>query len=186
MSDAAALPPSADAGPSGRSYGPLGRPYEYKHVEAPPRPAPKSAHGFVLGPKCRMLWARWYHEMAHGDELSTLPPNEVEEILDSAEMASRDMLPGLIYSEFPNLPRLRNRLLPVAGEIEPKFYVFVLRDDATWQGMNATTAAGQNKTPPKAPKQKEPPQQRAPKEVEDVEVSSEAEVEDLMDAEDEE
>ncbi|RDX43605.1 hypothetical protein OH76DRAFT_1560243 [Lentinus brumalis] len=137
MSDAPAPPRSADAVPSGRSYGPLGRPYEYKHVEAPPRPGPKTAYGFVLGPKCRMRWARWYHEMANGDELSTLPPDEVEHILDSAEMASRDMLPGLIYSEFPNLPRLRNRLLPVKGEIVPEFFVFVLRDDATWQGMNA-------------------------------------------------
>ena len=137
MSDDAAPSRSADAAPSDHSYGPLGRPYKYKHVEVAPRPAPKTAFGFVLGPKCRMRWARWYHEMANGDELSTLPPEEVEEILEGGEMAIRSLLPGLIYSEFPNLPRLRRRLLPVAGKIEPQFFLFVLRDDATWQGMNA-------------------------------------------------
>ncbi|CDO71406.1 hypothetical protein BN946_scf184908.g164 [Trametes cinnabarina] len=50
----------------------------------------------------------------------------------------RNVLPGLIYSEFPNLPRLHNRLLPVAGEITPQYYVFVLRDDTTAQGMTGT------------------------------------------------
>ena len=110
MSDDAAPSRSADAAPSDHSYGPLGRPYKYKHVEVAPRPAPKTAFGFVLGPKCRMRWARWYHEMANGDELSTLPPEEVEEILEGGEMAIRSLLPGLIYSEFPNLPRLRRRL----------------------------------------------------------------------------
>ncbi|RDX43603.1 hypothetical protein OH76DRAFT_1409988 [Lentinus brumalis] len=75
--------------------------------------------------------------MAHPDELATLTPEEVDKILISSERATRSMLPGLIYSEFPNLPRLRSRLLPIAGELEPKYYVFVLRDDATWQGMNA-------------------------------------------------
>ncbi len=130
MNDIANLRDAADAGP-------LGRPYKYKHVETAPRPAPKTAFGFVLGPKCRFRWARWYYEMAHPDELAALTPEEADETLEYAEMASRSMLPGLIYSEFPDLPRLRNHLLPVAGEIVPKYYVFVLRDDATWQGMNA-------------------------------------------------
>ena len=97
MSDDPAPSRSADAAPSDHSYGPLGRPYKYKHVEVAPRPAPKIAFGFVLGPKCRMRWARWYHEMANGDELSTLPPEEVEEILEGGEMAIRSLLPGLIY-----------------------------------------------------------------------------------------
>ncbi len=130
MNDIANRPDAADAGP-------LGRPYIYKHVETAPRLAPKTAFGFVLGPKCRLRWARWYYEMAHPDELATLTPEEADKILISSERATRSMLPGLIYSEFPNLPRLRSRLLPIAGELEPKYYVFVLRDDATWQGMNA-------------------------------------------------
>ncbi|KAI0715901.1 hypothetical protein C8T65DRAFT_738338 [Cerioporus squamosus] len=130
MPDAVTPARSADAGP-------LGRPYKYKHVETAPRPAPKTAYGFILGPKCCMRWARWYYKMANPGELATLSPEEAEELLQSAEGTSRNMLPGLIYSEFPNLPRLHNRLLPVAGEITPQYYIFVLRDDATWQGMNA-------------------------------------------------
>ncbi len=130
MNDIANLPQSAGAGP-------LGRPYKYKPVETAPRPAPKTAFGFVLGPKCRLWWARWFYEMAYPDKLATLTPEEADRVCHTVERTSRCMLPGLIYSEFPNLPRLRNRLLPVAGENVPQYYIFVLRDDATWQGMNA-------------------------------------------------
>ncbi|KAI0699527.1 hypothetical protein C8T65DRAFT_697632 [Cerioporus squamosus] len=48
------------------------------------------------------------------------------------------MLPSLLYCAFPNLPRLRNRILPVVdGELVPKHYVFVLRDDATRERLTA-------------------------------------------------
>ena len=117
---------------------PLGRPYEYKPVRAPQRPAPKTAFGFILDTECRLRWARWYCELTYGDKLSRLSPQEVDDELEEIELVSSWILPGLIYAEFPTLPRLRNRLLPVVdGLVVPEHYIFVLRDDATWLGMNA-------------------------------------------------
>ncbi|KAI0715899.1 hypothetical protein C8T65DRAFT_694548 [Cerioporus squamosus] len=132
MNDVANLPVSAD------ETEPLGQPYEYKHIRAHPRPAPKTAYGFLLDVKCRRRWARWYRELAYKDSLTTMSPQEADELLDDLELTTAAMLPSLIYSEFPALVPLRNRLLPVKdGNLVPQHYVFALRDDATWQGMMA-------------------------------------------------
>ncbi|RPD60368.1 hypothetical protein L227DRAFT_575440 [Lentinus tigrinus ALCF2SS1-6] len=132
MNAIAAMSPAQDPEP-------LGRPYEYKNIRIPPRPAPKTAFGFLLDSECRRRWTRWFCELAYEDELPTMTPEEVENLLDDVEFTCTRMLPGLIYHEFPNLPRLRNRVLPIVGrnyDDPPKYHVFVLRDDATWQGMN--------------------------------------------------
>ncbi|KAI0770578.1 hypothetical protein C8Q74DRAFT_1449133 [Fomes fomentarius] len=122
---------------------PLGRPYQYKPVRARPRPSPSVAFGFLLNTHCRLRWAKWYNELTYGpDYLTGKTPEEVQEALSDTEHAVRGMLPSLIYSEFPELYPLRNRLLPIVdGNTIVQYYIFVLRDDATWQGMKAPLTA---------------------------------------------
>ena len=116
----------------------LGTPYNYKEVRTRHRPAPKTAYGFLLNPECHRRWSRWYCELVYKDKLAKMSPQEAEEYANGMEPTAMSMLPGLIYSEFPTLPRLRNRALPVKdGHPVPQHYVFVLRDDATWEGMKA-------------------------------------------------
>ncbi|RPD70890.1 hypothetical protein L226DRAFT_615837 [Lentinus tigrinus ALCF2SS1-7] len=132
----ASVPTSSYSQPPGTES--LGLPYSYKIIRIPTRPAPNLAFGFVLDSECLGRWTRWYCELAYPGKLPTVAPQDVEDLLDSAKFACTRMLPGLIYHEFPNLPRLRNRVLPlVDGNVMPKHHIFVLRDDATWQGMNA-------------------------------------------------
>ncbi|RPD60370.1 hypothetical protein L226DRAFT_574355 [Lentinus tigrinus ALCF2SS1-7] len=135
MNAIAAMSPESSA----QDPEPLGRPYEYKMIRVPPRPAPKTAFGLLLDSECCRRWTRWYCELVYKDKFFIMTPQEIEEELDDFESTCTRMLPGLIYHEFPNLPRLRNRLLPVVDrnyDDPPKYHVFVLRDDATWQGMN--------------------------------------------------
>ncbi len=124
---------------------PLGpRPYKYKPVCIPSRPAPSVAFGFILDIHCRLRWAKWFHEYLFGpEELEGKTPEEVHMAHTDMEHAIRGVLPGLIYSEFPDLYPLRNRILPIV-ETDPyvQRYVFVLRDNATWQGMKAPLTAG--------------------------------------------
>ncbi|KAI0375923.1 hypothetical protein BV20DRAFT_1110233 [Pilatotrama ljubarskyi] len=77
-------------------------------------------------------------ELIFKDEFTTLSSEEADKMIDKMEGTTTLMLPGLISSEFSTLPRLSNRLLPVVdGDFAPEYYIFVLRDDATWQGMTA-------------------------------------------------
>ena len=126
------------AQPSASSDVSLGTPYNHDVLRAHRRPAPKTAYGFLLNPECHRRWSRWYCELVYKEDLATMSPKEAEELANSMERSAMTMLPGLIYSEFPTLPRLRNRLLPVIdGNPAPQHYVFVLRDDATLEGMKA-------------------------------------------------
>ncbi|RPD59348.1 hypothetical protein L226DRAFT_540404 [Lentinus tigrinus ALCF2SS1-7] len=130
MSDVATQISSQPSSPE-----PLDRPYDYRRVRVHPRPAPQTAYGFL---ECRRRWTRWYCELAYKDRLSTLSLDEADKLLKRLEFTTSAMLPGLIYSEFPALVPLRNRLLPIIdGNLVPQHYVFALRDDATWQGMLA-------------------------------------------------
>ncbi|KAI0770575.1 hypothetical protein C8Q74DRAFT_1369719 [Fomes fomentarius] len=139
MADTNPTPP-----PSSKAIdAPLGRPYQYKPVRARPRPSPSVAFGFLLNFQCRLHWAKWYDELTYGPEhLSGKTPEEAHEALVDMEYAIRAILPSLIYSEFPDLYPLRNRLLPIVdGNPIVQYYIFVLRDDATWQGLKAPLTA---------------------------------------------
>ncbi|RPD60356.1 hypothetical protein L226DRAFT_574343 [Lentinus tigrinus ALCF2SS1-7] len=133
MNAIAAMSPESSA----QDPEPLGRPYDHDHIRVPPRFAPKTAFGFLFDSECCRRWTRWYCELIYEDELPTMIPQEVEELLEDLESTCIRMLPSLIYHEFPNLPRLRNRLLPIVNRNDTTKYLFVLRDDATWQGLNA-------------------------------------------------
>ncbi|KAI0770577.1 hypothetical protein C8Q74DRAFT_1369721 [Fomes fomentarius] len=139
MADTTTPSPSSEA----TDY-PLGpRPYKYKPVCARSRPAPSVAFGFLLDIHCRLRWAKWFHEYLFGpEELTGKTPEEIHKAFTDMEHAIRGVLPGLIYSEFPDLYPLRNRVLPIV-ETDPyvQRYVFVLRDNATWQGMKAPLTA---------------------------------------------
>ena len=128
MADPKAPPPSTEESP-------LGPPYEYVGVRAYPRPCADTVYGFILDEQSRLRWARWYYEMAYPGKLLTMTPEETDRVLTFAERTMRSMLHGLIYHEFPDLPRLRNRLLPVKTRPSHKIYVFTLADDATPQGF---------------------------------------------------
>ncbi len=138
MADTTTPSPSSEA-----TYYPLGRPYMYKPVSARPRPSPSVAFGFLLDFHCRLRWAKWYNELSYGaDYLTEKTAEEVQEALSDTEHVVRAMLPGLIYSEFPELYPLRNRLLPIVdGNNTVQYYIFVLRDNATWEGMKAPLTA---------------------------------------------
>ncbi|RDX50725.1 hypothetical protein OH76DRAFT_1482130 [Lentinus brumalis] len=110
----------------------------YRPIHAKLRPAATHAFGFLLGPQIRRRWALWFYEHEYGDKLSTMTPEEADEEIEDFECITSTMLPSLLYILFPNLPRLRNRILPtVDGHLVPKHYVFVLRDNATRAGLNA-------------------------------------------------
>ncbi|OSC99771.1 hypothetical protein PYCCODRAFT_1437949 [Trametes coccinea BRFM310] len=102
----------------------LGHPYKDGAPIVGMRSSPKMAFGFVLGPTERRRWAVWY---------------EMEKELQANDVVVISYLPGLMYAEFPQLPRLRQRLLPVRVGERGKEYLFVLRDDGTARGMVAHT-----------------------------------------------
>ncbi|KAI0730445.1 hypothetical protein C8Q76DRAFT_792606 [Earliella scabrosa] len=105
-----------------------------------PGPRPTVAFGFILDPECRRKWARRFHEELYPNKLATLSPEEAEEELEDMELATTRMLPALIYREFPDLPRLRNRLYPAdpaRGCPVPTHDIFVLRDNGTHEGKRA-------------------------------------------------
>ncbi|KAI0704451.1 hypothetical protein C8T65DRAFT_247498 [Cerioporus squamosus] len=108
----------------------------YRDIHAKMRPAPSHAFGFLLGLQIRRRRARWLYDF--GDKLSTMTPEEAEEELEDFQLTTDSMLPSLLYCAFPNLPRLRLRILPIVDvELVPKHYVFVLRDNATREGLTA-------------------------------------------------
>ncbi|KAI0752046.1 hypothetical protein C8Q74DRAFT_1308245 [Fomes fomentarius] len=124
-------------------YPPGRRPYEYKPILAPFRPAPSVAFGFILNLECRLRWTRWFKELLYGPEnLEGKSPEEVREYLSRMERTIRRVLPSLIYTEFPSLRPLRNTILPIV-EADPSIqrYIFVLRDNATWEGLKAPLTA---------------------------------------------
>ncbi|KAI9064587.1 hypothetical protein FKP32DRAFT_586001 [Trametes sanguinea] len=119
----------------------LGPPYQYNVIRVKMRRSPKLAYGFILNAAERRRWACWFGKLVDPnfeETMSKLPAEEVEgEMMDLMGVA-QNMLPSLIYAEFPNVPRLRNRLLPVrnGGRVSQHF-LFVLRDDVSWQTANA-------------------------------------------------
>ncbi|CDO68814.1 hypothetical protein BN946_scf184805.g23 [Trametes cinnabarina] len=120
----------------------LGRPYKYRRPEVGMRSSPKAAYGFVLGLAERQRWGLWYGKYSDPDfekYWSELSPEAKEERLRFLSRAVITCLPGLMYHEFPALPRLRRRLLPVRVSKQEEAYVFVLRDDGTARGMIAHT-----------------------------------------------
>ncbi|KAL7277885.1 hypothetical protein ACG7TL_008833 [Trametes sanguinea] len=124
-------------------YEVLGHPYKYGAPIVGMRSSPKMAFGFVLGPTERRRWAVWYGKYMDPDNfeknLSELSPEEMEKELQANDVVVISYLPGLMYAEFPQLPRLRQRLLPVRVGERGKEYLFVLRDDGTARGMVAHT-----------------------------------------------
>ncbi|CDO68806.1 hypothetical protein BN946_scf184805.g15 [Trametes cinnabarina] len=121
----------------------LGQPYKYRPPEVGMPSSPKAAYGFVLGLAERQRWGFWWgkymdpHFEKYWSELS--PEAKEKKLRSLSEIVVTNYLPGLMYHEFPALPRLRRRLLPVWVSKQEEAYVFVLRDDGTARGMIAHT-----------------------------------------------
>ncbi|OSC99772.1 hypothetical protein PYCCODRAFT_1479612 [Trametes coccinea BRFM310] len=88
----------------------LGRPYKYRPPEVGMRSSPKMAFGFALGLAERQRWGFWYGKYMDPDfekywsELSLEGKEKRMQFL--SDIVVVNYLPGLMYFEFPQLPRL--------------------------------------------------------------------------------
>ncbi|KAI0747637.1 hypothetical protein C8Q80DRAFT_1120340 [Daedaleopsis nitida] len=104
-----------------------------------PGPRPTAAFGFILDNECRRRWAHYLLQLSEdADEVFKLPPDEFEDELEGSKLTVPTLLPIIIYFAIPELPRIRNRMLPVekAGAISPP-WIFILRDNGTRANMTA-------------------------------------------------
>ncbi|KAI0719181.1 hypothetical protein C8T65DRAFT_725521 [Cerioporus squamosus] len=116
---------------------------------APPRRAakivahtpPNCAYGFILDEECLRHWTKVYYDEAYGPEvLSSMNPKEADEEIDSVFAATADMIPTMVYKQFPRIPRpnLRRRLVLMSGANGR--WLLVLKDNSS-QAMLSTKIA---------------------------------------------
>nr|VWO98207.1 Transcriptional regulator of filamentous growth FLO8 [Ganoderma boninense] len=109
-----------------------------RHIETLPDARPTAAFGFVLDGKCRRRLARTLIEEYLEDGDGVFSREECEDMLKTMVTTIIGDLPDHVYLALPDLPRIRQDLLPVADKKHGfKDFVFALKDNSTSWRLHA-------------------------------------------------
>ena len=107
-------------------------------LDTRPNPEPTVAFGFVLDNQYRIRWAKDFLEVYQKQKACTFTPEECEEKIPSLTFALITTIPSLVYRALPDVPRIRDNLLPVEHpELGFEDFVFALRDNSTTERFHS-------------------------------------------------
>ena len=98
--------------------------------DVPQGPNVTRAYGIRLDAECIFTWGKRLYEEREPGELDNLPPAEVRSRVESMTPATIAYIPHKVYTQFPNLPRLRRNILliPYRATME---WLLVIKDNSS-------------------------------------------------------